>query len=341
MILFFLILSCSDHAWEIPNTGVFSPVLPTQVDVSASGELFLADIHEHRIIHYDKCGKRLPDIGGKGQGPGEFSVRILALQYYDRFLYAFELMDRNIKVYDVDGSFLKTIRTPYTFRNPLQPAFKLSEGWLVFHQGSLLHLADDFQVISLLAEEKKESQRENSQDSRPFNPARDQPRFTVSQEGDKVLFYAPGRGFEIRAYDVSKRTVATMFVIDSPKYPFTESWGLEKLEARSKTNSILNQSGWHPDFPEFFPDILDLKLDFEGYLHITRGVALVKPGIPKLVLSQTGKPVDDHIPSDRLVDVLADDGKWLYVADYQNDELGIRKVKRETFRQGLRAHDSR
>ena len=331
MILLFLILFGNDHAWEITNTGVFSRVLPVHVAVSPGGDLYLADVHEHRIIHYDHSGNRLPDLGGKGQGPGEFNVRLLALQHDDRFLYAFALMDRDINVYDGEGSFLKTIRTPYTWTNPLRTASKLTEGWLVFHQGQLLHMTDDFQLVFLLAEEKK-SHKRGSQTSRPFNPARDMPRFTVNRERNKVLFCTPGQGFKIKAYDVSKGTVTTLFTLDSPKFPFIESWGLEKLEARTKRRSVLTQDGWFRDFPEYFPDIIDLKLDFEGYLHITRGVALVDPTAQKPVLSQNGQPVDDHIPSDRLMSILADDGKWIYVASYPNDELKIHKVKHKAFR---------
>ena len=154
MMLVLVWVAFSDQAWSVPNTGVFSRVLPTQAAAGSDGDFFLADIHEHRILHFDGRGNRLPDIGRKGQGPGEFSFRLMALDFHDGHLYAVELMGRTINVYDAGGHYLRTLTTPFLWNNPLQPPFKLGVGWLVFHEAKLLHLDDSFQTLLSLAEEE-------------------------------------------------------------------------------------------------------------------------------------------------------------------------------------------
>jgi streptogramin lyase len=80
---------------------------PTDVAVSASGDVFVADGYgNNRVVHFDGRGRFVRAWGSLGTGPGQFSLpHSIALDSHGRLLVA----DRNnarVQVFDQTGRFL-------------------------------------------------------------------------------------------------------------------------------------------------------------------------------------------------------------------------------------------
>jgi len=332
-LVLFLFIFLAPNDWSLTNTEIYTPVLPTQAAAGNNGDFFLSDIFEYRVVHFDKNGKKMPYIGRKGNGPGEFASKILALDFFGDFLYVFEAVRDQIVVYRENGSFVKRVKCPFILINPLEPPRRLYDGWLVSYKRRLRHLDDDFKEIAVLAETPSDDGTVGQ--VRKYRPASDRPHYVLSADRRHIYFYEPGDGFAIKVYDPATRATSLLFRKDVPNTRFDEDWGRHRFENRRVSQSMLDRYTWEPDFPDFFPDIVSLHLDFENHLHIARGAIFMEPDLPYLVFDLSGEPVANAIPTKQLPRILAQDGDWLYVAIYRGDELGIRKLRKTDYRRNF------
>ena len=83
---------------------------PTDVAVSASGDIFVTDSHRNgsnnRVVKFDKDGRFIKEWGRKGSGPGEFSEpHTIAIDSRGR-LFVGDRENNRIEIFDQDGRYL-------------------------------------------------------------------------------------------------------------------------------------------------------------------------------------------------------------------------------------------
>ncbi len=86
---------------------------PTGVAVSRDGERIYVvdrsynDSDKHRVVVYDKMGKKLQVIGTRGSGDGQFNVPLQAAVAPDGTLYVLDSGNFRVQAFDRDGKFLR------------------------------------------------------------------------------------------------------------------------------------------------------------------------------------------------------------------------------------------
>jgi len=332
MWLWLLAYFMPEQGWTVEKTGIYNTVIPVYACLGDRGDLYLADRDEYRILHFDARGRPLESIGGKGQGPGEFSSKLLSLQYLDGRLYAIEFQRSAIKVFWPDGRFMHLIHTPIRWFDFLKSATKVTNGWVFSRRRQIIHVDEDFKLIGALVGDMEKAVSNEpgiAKKRQEFNPAPDKPLFAVNNQGTLVYFYVPGQGFKIYAYDVMTRRVGISIQMDIAAKSFNKSWGEARL-ADMRANSISRKHfEYVADFPKHFPPMIDLRVDYQNHLRVIQGIALVEKGQGELVFDTSGKMVENTIPRKDLLSILAFDDQWLYLsARGDNDELSIKKVPR-------------
>jgi hypothetical protein len=78
--------------------------------VDSEGNIFVLDGGNCRIQKFDKNGRYLQTIGGRGEGPGEFEQPMwMHIDTEDR-IYGYDSLRRNLHVFEKDGKFKETIK---------------------------------------------------------------------------------------------------------------------------------------------------------------------------------------------------------------------------------------
>ncbi len=110
------------HLFDITGQGAGGFSLPTDVAVGVDGRVFVVDGGNHRVVAYDRNGKYLLTIGGKGSGEGQFrdpvgigtdsrgrvyvadtgNHRIQIFSSDGRFQYAFPVSDNGLPIRPID-----------------------------------------------------------------------------------------------------------------------------------------------------------------------------------------------------------------------------------------------
>lgn len=93
-----------ERSWRLPS---FDNGFPTGLSVDPdSGDLFVADTHEHRILRFSADGLLLGSIGGYGKGDGQFLYPTDVAFGSNGLLYVSEYGGNDrIQVFDRDGVF--------------------------------------------------------------------------------------------------------------------------------------------------------------------------------------------------------------------------------------------
>jgi DNA-binding beta-propeller fold protein YncE len=87
---------------------------PTGVAVSRDGErIYVIDrsyneSDKHRVVVYDKTGKKLQEIGSRGNGDGQFNIPLQAAVAPDGTLYVLDSGNFRVQAFDRDGKFLRS-----------------------------------------------------------------------------------------------------------------------------------------------------------------------------------------------------------------------------------------
>ena len=89
-------------------------VRPTGVAVSSDGERIYVvdrannDSDLHRVLMFDKDGRKLRELGRRGSGHGEFNVPVQAAVAPDGKLYVLDAGNFRVQVFDADGGYLRS-----------------------------------------------------------------------------------------------------------------------------------------------------------------------------------------------------------------------------------------
>lgn len=80
---------------------------PRGLAVDSTGNLYVTDTLNHRIVKYSPAGEVLKTWGGSGDGPGQFNQPIgIAVGKYDQ-IYVADTWNHRIQVFDTEGTFVK------------------------------------------------------------------------------------------------------------------------------------------------------------------------------------------------------------------------------------------
>lgn len=91
---------------------------PTGVAVSRDGErIYIIDrahneSEQHRVVIYDKEGKKLDVIGGRGGEQGQFNVPLQGAVGADGKLYVLDAGNFRVQIFDRDGKYLRSFGGP-------------------------------------------------------------------------------------------------------------------------------------------------------------------------------------------------------------------------------------
>ncbi len=107
-----MLLLTSFDGWRANETDLFQPLTRRQVVVSDRGHIYITHHDIKHVIHIDEHGKRLADIGGPGNGPGEF-ISFLGLFIDNGTLYVHDFWKGKVVCFDEDGRFLKKRRVTF------------------------------------------------------------------------------------------------------------------------------------------------------------------------------------------------------------------------------------
>ncbi|MGH9364499.1 MAG: NHL repeat-containing protein [Thermoanaerobaculia bacterium] len=85
---------------------------PRSVAVDPSGNLYVADTGNSRIVKFDATGRQLAAFGKKGKGPGEFGEAWIAAVSPQRNILVLDRETTWIQVFSPDGKFVTQIAGP-------------------------------------------------------------------------------------------------------------------------------------------------------------------------------------------------------------------------------------
>jgi len=326
-MLWVILLLASSDGWRVDETGLFQPLTRRHVAVSDRGHIYISHHTIKYVIHIDEHGKRLADIGGTGNGPGEF-ISSFDLFIDNGVLYVHDFWMGKVVCFDEDGHFQKKLVQP----EPGLRLVKVKAGWVTLKFGnkeqqvqSRLVLTDENfgDPITLLTWEKQ------TQIASPytFQPVLDVCQITVSGDGEIVFFYKPG-SFTIYKIDVLERKLVTHIKSNETVIPFDHDWGKAEF-AKLKKKGGAAASLQSMSLPEAFPTISDLAMSPNGSLWVEKGNQPDLAVIREYDMHAKLLKEKDSVALFRRV--LAFKHGWVYLAVSGKDsEIGIQKVRWET-----------
>jgi len=90
---------------EIPGTP--SEEGPTDLAISSTGDLFISDGYEHRVVRkYTAAGEQIMEWGEEGEGPGQFKlVHSVRIDEQDK-VWICDRANRRIQIFDTEGEYI-------------------------------------------------------------------------------------------------------------------------------------------------------------------------------------------------------------------------------------------
>ncbi len=270
-------------ALEFSETEIYQPIERAEAAVSPDGHLYLLDAEETKVLHFGPKGERLADIGGKGQGPGEFTFPE-RIYFEDGKLYVFDLGEAAISAFEADGSYIDRYALP---SRGLAVA-KVKGGWI--HANWMFSMDPKAPVEVVLRDNalgdpvklldwprtadagmRVMIRSDGKTPKVPFNPVRDRPAMAVSPDGGTVYVSHPGK-LKISVVDVAAKKVGRVIEKDLPAIPFNKAYGdkrLQEMMDASKRNGGLSIN-FTPDYPDHFPLVRGLFVAAGGELVVQR-----------------------------------------------------------------------
>jgi hypothetical protein len=335
LILMFLLLS--DPLLRLSETSLFQPVSQDLVAVDAAGALFVLDTAEKQVVVFDPQTGARSVFGREGQGPGEFQMPTL-LHVQEQHVLVFDLMQRNINVFDLKGQW----RATHTISGEMVHVEKSTQGWVEFSSMTMSESStevplrlfqfdwSDHRVLgSFPSEPMLGIKIENGKAAMPFNPAPQ--RYHVATWGNWLAF-GHKNAFQIDLYDLKLGKITTTIQRSLPQIPFDREWGNRQLKTaqdRLKSNITIEFS---PDFPDAFPPIQALAFNPFGQLEVLQYQIAEGAKEHRLCFTVEGDDAVSPLSSFRdLSRILWSDGQlaWFQSFDGENELMLIRCPLRE------------
>ncbi len=95
------------------------------------GRIAVANSGSNTIRLYDEQGQFLREVGGEGDGPGEFRSIVAIERFGGDSLAAFDWRSKRVSLFTGEGDFVRTIRLHQPGAEPIFGAYPLTDGSLV------------------------------------------------------------------------------------------------------------------------------------------------------------------------------------------------------------------
>ncbi|MDJ0838704.1 MAG: hypothetical protein QNK37_19460 [Acidobacteriota bacterium] len=349
MFLLLLFLSFAEAEWRADELEIFNPLLQNfmtsrTVVVSETGRVYILHFEDRVIVRLDEDGTRLPDLGGKGQGPGEFGGFVGGIDVIDGVIYAVENYGKRIHRFNEgDGAVMGSV----SFKGFGTAPRRTAAGWAVLDlgifgdsRGPSGALFDD--EWSLRTEAVTWPKELSSYETGQINPAPETAQMAVTLNGERVFFYVPETRV-VLGFDAG--THEKVITID-PKFtpvPFDEDWGKQRYKEMKKTRRQRGPRGnasIKPVYPDFFPRISRLETGPAGNLWIYPGTHIAyEHARPKIFEPFSGKETTSPVPYAFRYRVLAIRGDHAYVSLFHDEQgAGVARVRRDNLVAFLRAN---
>ncbi len=338
LMLLTLMLTEGPDGTVFGETGVFEPLRRSDVAIAANGEVYILNFEEAVVHHYDTTGKKLAKIGGRGEGPGEFS-HPSKLFVDENHLYVQDLGRDMMHCFDRAGKFVKTQTLP---GQGLELAL-VKGGWI--HANSLgmngsaapiqvVWVDENFQnpktILSLERGPARGLRVEITDASqRPvakYNPVADGPSLVGSSDGRTV--WAKGGGSAVvHIIDAVKREAVGQIKRDDKALPFNQEYGQKQFdEIAADLKRRHSPVELHADFPASFPLVRELSEDGNGHLLWRRWTGRPDKDESYVMYDAAGKELALPSKAEYLPRLMAIRGKfaWLSACREENDAYLVR-----------------
>ncbi len=279
--LFICSLLANSGPRYLPDTAIFNFLNKIQVVVTETGNVFMLDSRETRLLHFNPNGQRLKDAAVKGSGPGELK-KALIIEYFEGVVYVYDMW--KIHLFSPTGDYLKY----YEYPNTLFPMSRVKGGWVGL-QGlqygqkdkplQLMLYNEDFTEFKSLGSWDSELERSGKNMAPMFkpgdvatyyNPAIDANRLVRSLDGRYVYFHPSYLPF-IYKFDVVSGHQVGEIELESGRIPFNKKWGEQKVKKRNANSRNFRFKAW---FPEFFPDLQYMIMSQDNHLVYRKWLAI-------------------------------------------------------------------
>ena len=80
--------------------------IPSDMAITPTGEVFITDESNYRVVHFDRDGKFIKAWGTKGKGPGEFNIPHAIGIDSKGLIYVADRGNSRIQVFNQSGNFI-------------------------------------------------------------------------------------------------------------------------------------------------------------------------------------------------------------------------------------------
>jgi len=317
LILWLLLSLLSDL--ELPiieGTGIYAPVDANSFALGDDGTIYLMDARERQILIYAPNGTLIARIGGRGQGPGEFSW-LWGIRFANGRLYALDPMAAKATVFTAEGGHLETLNAPRAAMIGFPYLAKTVDGWVFLRNTQSVVLVDDrFENERVLFEGEPPPGPET------YIPLRERPGFATGPEGRRIYIFTARQRFEILVYSVSDRVFEEPITRKVPLIPLDKEFAKQRFEEMTAYRARRGRAP-SAEYPDYFPVIEHLRTDFDGRLVVWPGLHIMNKATPPIVLDRQGHDAESRFPVHALDRILAVEGDLALVTFYRDEELGL------------------
>ncbi|MDJ0837693.1 MAG: 6-bladed beta-propeller [Acidobacteriota bacterium] len=237
-----------------------------QIAVSEDHRVFLLDTADRIVLRFDKNGKRTGDIGGPGQGPGEYT-RPLRIQWFQDSLLVY---DRGrIHQHDPEGSLETTHHPP----SGLLIIHRVTGGWVVVkraHRNSELVLFDpEFKSPTVLRTwESPPSEFSGGFDTILLNPVSSSVSVLTDRHSRFVCLKTDEQD-TLHLFDLKGEVEPRTIELSIKPVAFNREWGKRYLEEFRTLVGKDRGLIYKAKFPEYFPKIQGMFVSADDLIVVT------------------------------------------------------------------------
>ncbi len=258
--------------WTTENSGIEEPLGHQQVVVT-DGQIFMLDILNMRVLHYN-IEKGFEDaIIGSNEGNGQFPQAYkMTLNQGKIYVHEFN----GIHSFKLDRTFIQT-HNPPSMGGDME---RLARGWLVTdklfgapaRRYTVSYASESLLNFTKVAEwhesihVKKGPEKEEKVVLTPYNPAQERGFVVVSEDG-KWAYIRESESNNILIFDAAKKEITATFSFPDKKHAFDREWGQEAFDTyvyRLSKNPLFEGIKFQAVLPETFPLVKDLFIGPNG-----------------------------------------------------------------------------
>ena len=301
--------------------------------VNPHGDVYILNRIEDLVYRFTPDGKRAGVVGGKGQGPGEYTRPEQVFTDGDRLFIIDQ--GKRILCYHRDGTYralmsapigmmLERVKDNWIYGNWRYSPDKKAPITLYFGDDELLTEKELTSWPRTGGQVEEVFMRKPGEPVKiPFNPVADLPKMTSTFARDVAYVYQPGSRLRIHVIDLAaqKRSV----VVDLPvkPVPFDSDWATGLMKEATQRQKQMGQSIVHvADFPEFFPPASLLCPTETGDLVIGRMVS-GNAAMDYKVFDRTGKETKSAYSPMQAYRILAVHGQSAWISTIGDGDQAV------------------